>query len=573
MTLLQDEYASLATEDSGSPSRLALLCRYMATGRHLRPKQAFYWVFRRGLGRRYRVPQQPAIRLRANFAMADVAATTNSGLAGNSFNFINQPWHFPGGIDWHLTSHPLLWRYNLHYFDYALDPSRDTAWVVATMKDWIAKVPSGPNDGWQPYPVSLRVVNWIKFWLLHPGDFELTWHTSLYQQVSWLERNLEYEIQANHLLKNAKALVFGGAFFAGRVADRWLRTGLQLLLTECRDQFLADGGHFERSAMYHAIALEDLLDVINLARATPGLLPAAVLAELIDTAAAAAAYLAKTTPPSGGLPMFNDSVDGIAKDAATLAHYAETLGVASRVAHQDSTYLIDKPQTGYFGYRHQDEWLLIDAGPIGPAHQPGHGHCDLLSFELVIDGRQIVVDSGVFDYENTGFRRSLRRTAAHNTLRIDRTEQSDVWGGFRVGRRARPGEVMLQEDLPASFRFTGTHDGFAHLSGRPVHHRTIECRIGQSWQVTDHVRGTGQHLLESFVHFHPDLRLRREDGHWLLVDAADTQLLRVSVNGGNSEMRQTAYCPAFGIRRHKETLRISITTSLPHTFGYLIEAL
>lgn len=573
MTLLQDEYATIGAEESSGPSRLALLWRYIATGRHLRPMQALYWVYRRGLGRRYRVPQEPAIRLRANVAMSDMAATTAGGLTGNSFDFLNQPWHFPGAIDWHLKSQPLLWRYNLHYFDYALDPSRDTAWVVATMQDWIAKVPPGQNDGWQPYPASLRIVNWIKFSLLHPGACDQTWQTSLYQQLFWLEGNLEHEIQANHLLKNTKALVFGGAFFAGPVADRWLRKGLKLLLTECRDQFLADGGHFERSAMYHAIALEDLLDVINVGRATPGLLPAAALSELIGTAAAAATYLSHIVPPSGALPMFNDSVSGIAKDAATLAQYAEHLGSASRAMLHENTYVLEKPKTGYFGYRHQDEWLLIDAGPIGPAHQPGHGHCDLLSFELVVNGRPIVVDSGVFDYENTAFRRSLRRTAAHNTLRIDRTEQSDVWGGFRVGRRAHPGKVTLKADLPAWFHFGGAHDGFAHLPGRPMHHRTIECRIGQSWQVTDYVRGTGTHLLESFVHFHPDLVLREAGGHWLLVDAAGLPLFRVAVNGGDSETLQTAYCPAFGVRRHKQTLRISRTTSLPHTFGYLIEAL
>lgn len=38
------------------------------------------------------------------------------------------------------------------------------------------------------------------------------------------------------------------------LADRWLTRGLRILHDELDEQLLADGGHFERSPMYHALA-------------------------------------------------------------------------------------------------------------------------------------------------------------------------------------------------------------------------------------------------------------------------------------------------------------------------------
>ena len=62
---------------------------------------------------------------------------------------------------------------------------------------------------------------------------------------------------------------FGGACFNGSEANGWLHKGLDILAEQLAEQILSDGGHFERSPMYHAIILEDMLDVLNLAKALP----------------------------------------------------------------------------------------------------------------------------------------------------------------------------------------------------------------------------------------------------------------------------------------------------------------
>jgi uncharacterized heparinase superfamily protein len=65
-------------------------------------------------------------------------------------------------------------------------------------------------------------------------------------------------------LANAKALVFAGLFFGGGEGNALLRKGIGLLERQASEQILADGGHFELSPTYHALVLEDLLDVSNL---------------------------------------------------------------------------------------------------------------------------------------------------------------------------------------------------------------------------------------------------------------------------------------------------------------------
>src|SRR5690606_28107918 len=115
---------------------------------------------------------------------------------------------------------------------------------------WIAGNPATAGDGWEPYPLSLRVVNWIKAWLqggLASQPVPQHWLDSLATQLAWLERRVEYHLLANHLLKNGKALFFGGLFLAGPDAERWRRLGLGILLREADEQILPDGGHFERS--------------------------------------------------------------------------------------------------------------------------------------------------------------------------------------------------------------------------------------------------------------------------------------------------------------------------------------
>jgi uncharacterized heparinase superfamily protein len=528
--------------------------RTWRTARHLRPLQIGWLVYRRLVPLTAVAAPEPAdVRRRDGIGL--LPRPGNAPLRaddGWTFTFLNtaRTWT-PSSLDWHPTDLPRLWRYNLHYFDYLLDDDCPLAARDALLDHWIAANPPGTRDAWEPYPTSLRIVNWIDYVVrtqpCRPP--KPAWLASLYHQAAWLERNVEYHLLANHLLKNAVALTFAGAFFSRGDAERWWRLGTRLLAREACEQFLPDGGHFERSPMYHAIATQDLLDVINLLRHSPAL-AGELRPRLEDKAIAALDFLGDLLHPDGEIALFNDAAFGIALPPDVLRRYGEA--VLGRPVpwqlHPENMVLIDRPDTGYFGCRRGGDYLIIDCGPIGPDYQPGHAHCDTLSFELSIAGRRVIVDSGVSGYDNDPLRHYVRSTAAHNTVRINGQEQSEIWSRFRVGRRAKSLHPKIVHGGSNGVIFRGSHDGFTFASPAVIHSREIRHDAGNgTWSITDRVEGGGAVTVESFLHFAPDLRVRAEGDRFVVSTTEGDGLAEIRLVGGGSVTGTNGfYCPRFG---------------------------
>src|SRR5581483_3577320 len=312
-------------------------------------------------------------------------ARASSMIAADTFRFLGVERRIAEARDWDRADWPALWRYNAHYFDdlVATDAESRSAWHEALIARWMAENPPARGIGWDPYPTSLRIVNWIKRALAgHAlGDASLA---SLAAQTRHLRRRLEFHLLGNHLLANAKALVFAGTFFEGREAEAWRARGLALLRRELAEQVLADGGHVERSPMYHAIVLEDVLDVIALSRVYADVYDAADVERWRKLASRMLRWLRVMSHPDGDIAFFNDAAFGIAPDAAALAEYAKALDIAA-----DATPLADIERldaSGYVRLQAPDAVAILDVGRIGPDYQPGHAHADTLSFELSIGG-------------------------------------------------------------------------------------------------------------------------------------------------------------------------------------------
>src|SRR5690606_26497950 len=135
-------------------------------------------------------------------------------------------------------------------------------------------------------------------------------------------------------------------------------------------------------------------------------------------------------------------------------------------------------------------------------------HCDLLSFELDLAGRPVVVDSGVSGYDGDPLRGYVRSTRAHNTVSIAGKEQSEVWATFRMARRAEVESASCTETRDG-FRFEGAYRPYHDSSA--LHQRVITKENG-SWIVTDTVMGATGAPLQSFLHLHPDFRVVEAEG-------------------------------------------------------------
>jgi uncharacterized heparinase superfamily protein len=393
----------------------------------------------------------------------------------SSFVFLNEAGTLENAAGWNDVRRSKLWLYNLHYFDDLSAPvdSQRTLWHRNLISRWIVGNPPGEGNGWEPYPLSIRIVNWIK-WALTGNTLDPQALASLSLQASALEQRIEWHILGNHLWANAKALIFAGAFFSGPEAGRWLHTGLAILEDELGEQILADGGHFERSPMYHAILLEDVLDLLNLGMAYPGLLDSRFQSRLAETANRMRGWLRVMCHPDGTISFFNDAAFAIAAEPAAIESYAARLGLRTLADTPASLTHLDP--SGYVRMDRGGAVALLDCAPIGPDYLPGHAHADTLSFELSLRGERIIVNGGTSVYGTGPDRQRERATPAHSTVTVDEENSSEVWGGFRVARRARLTGVEVSSASDAG-TVTASHDGYSRLKGRNIHTRT--------WRMSD----------------------------------------------------------------------------------------
>ncbi|WP_413889037.1 heparinase II/III family protein [Candidatus Aalborgicola defluviihabitans] len=157
---------------------------------------------------------------------------------------------------------------------------------------------------------------------------------SLVLQARWLHKRLEWHLLGNHLFANAKALVFAGLFFEGPEAQQWLTTGLRIIARELPEQVLSDGGNFERSPMYHAIFLEDLLDLVNAANVWTGQVDAALAESWRNVAGSMLVWLQGMAHPDGKIALFNDAAFGVAPTTQELTAYARRLALSANPADE-----------------------------------------------------------------------------------------------------------------------------------------------------------------------------------------------------------------------------------------------
>jgi uncharacterized heparinase superfamily protein len=517
----------------------------------------------------------------AAWGPADLAARlerAESVLAGR-YVFLNHAELLPS-IDWRRQHVSPLWTYNLHYFDYA----RDLAWAYRHSRDrryldrlmeladgWIEENTHARGRGWDPYPVSVRIVNWSVALLLCgdaiPAASQQRLVRSLHRQCRFLEQHIEWHILGNHLQRNLQALLVGGLLFDGDAAVRWRRKAARLLWGELDEQVLDDGGHYERSPMYHAVFVGDLLELLCLMRACNETVPPRATSR-VRTATAA---LGRLSRPDGTLHRFSDSADGIALPRQQLERLAR-MGVDGDIP--DPTGVWRMPDSGYFGYNAPEEGqrFIIDCGDPGPVYQPGHAHCDLLSFELDLAGAPFIVDSGVSGYDGDPLREYARSTRAHNTVTVDGGEQSEIWGTFRMARRAEAISAQVS-DAPGRFHFRGAYRPYHDR--RITHSRRVQLQ-GSAWEVEDRVSGAEGALLCSFLHFHPAIHIETEGRCFRAVSGEVSARIEpfgvdaACVRRGEHDPEQGWYCREFGACHAAPVLEFRVPRNDGKPFGYRI---
>lgn len=526
------------------------------TLKYLKSRQLIYFFLRRMI----KIPYSP-VKIHgaaaANFQWSHQHRQLNC-IQHQHFIFLNVRSNFSiSDVQWRAKGYSKLWRYNLHYFDYLhTEISPDVKSHL--ISDWIDNNPYPCEDAWEPYTTSLRIINWIEYFCtLPPEHIHGSWLESLYTQGHYLTRHIEWHIDANHLLKNCIALVIWSHYFTGDFAKQWQSKSLEYFRRLCTEQFNSDGGHYERSPMYHNILLWHLLDVYGCITQNTNQ-DFSWLATVIKNALN---YSEIMTLPDGRFPLLKDSAYGIAQTTAAIKDYASLLGLDYQPATSNLNSVYFLSSSGYAVYKNNDDFILLDVGNVTPSHQPGHAHCDALHLELVWDGRSILTDSGVYCYENGLERHNCRSVQAHNTACINGNEQHQIWGAFRIGARGTVTAVQVSQEV-----FKAEFTAFQSSSKQQIcHKREVLFHSTESFSVIDTILGQAQQDIEIYWHLNIGLSAQIIDK---TIEIYDEDLKLVTViklqhSRVIPSITTSAVYPEFGRRLQRSCIVINLKSEAP----------
>lgn len=215
---------------------------------------------------------------------------------------------------------------------------------------------------------------------------------------------------------------------------------------------------------------------------------------LISKAEAMLQWLNHISYENGDIPLLNDSANKIAPTTDELNEYAKRLKI-----NQSPITNHQLQNSGYRKIQKQYYECIVDIGEVGASYIPGHAHADTFNFELYIEKKPFIVDTGLSTYNTGKLRDEERSTKAHNTVEINGENSSEVWGGFRVANRANVTELVENID-----QIKATHDGYKKRFG--VLH-TREWKFEEDRII---INDSLDKECEAIVrlHFHPDVTIQ-----------------------------------------------------------------
>lgn len=424
------------------------------------------------------------------------------------------------------------------------------------VESWIAQCPYPFGSNWaSALEQALRLTNWAFSWHLLGGEqsalfssiagsrFKQRWIDAVYQHQHFIAGyRSQYSSANNHLLGELMGLFIGAVTWPlWSESGAWREQAQRALEAEVARQNTSDGVNREQATWYQY----EVADMMLLA----GLTGRANGHDFSDAywkrLEALLEFLASIMDVSGHVPLFGDA------DDALIGAFSPEPGF--KVFHSllaTGAVLFDRPDFAAKGSLFDDKsrWLLgddaagkfsellsrpasrlplrraypeggvyilgdafeseeeirivADAAPLGYLSIAAHGHADALSFTLSVSGRELLIDPGTYAYHTKRLWRDyFRGTSAHNTLRVDRLDQSVPGGSFLWLRHAHA-TCHTFESTPERDRLVGRHDGYLRLPDGVEHGRELTfIKADRHIEVVDRLVGRGRHFVEVFWHF------------------------------------------------------------------------
>lgn len=477
--------------------------------------------------------------------------------------------------------------------------------------DWIEKNSWKRGVNWAcAMEVAIRACNWLLALDLSGNGFEK--HitevkkkkilTNLYLHGKHIFDNLEYypTLTSNHYISDLLGLLYIGIYLPETPSSKkWRNFALRELEKEIRKQVYEDGADFEASICYHRLALEIFFYAALIAKKADLSFSNDYLKKLHKMFY----FVLGTIKPDGKAPQIGDNDSGrihilYPREVLDFS-YLLTLGSIFfndenlkvqefelppevkilfspnenrkwKSLKSTSIYELQSKgfkNSGIYVMRNKKDFLIISCGPNGQNDNGGHSHNDKLSFELQVNGDDLIVDPGTGVYTSyPEIRNIFRSTSSHNTVRIEREEQNGFydWTVFSMQDDAKAicdrWEVDENIDI-----FEGHHSGYLRLSCQALHRRKIIFeKKKRSWLIEDMVKGKGMVLIEWFYNLHPEVNLKINTGKILLSKGSSEVELRFNPsNGLKVEIEDSKFSPEYGLISPTKKIRIYKKTKLP----------
>lgn len=501
-----------------------------------------------------------------------------------------------------------LWELNRHLHivtlaqAYALSGNPRYFRVIRQhLESWFAACPTGMGPNWSSaLELGIRLINWSVAWQLLGGAasplfqddegarLQRRWLKAVFQHAQFVRGYFSlYSSANNHLIGEAAGLFVAALTWPHWPHARaWLAEAQAILEREALLQNAPDGVNREQAVSYQQFVL-DLLILPLLSGRANGQKISPALESRIE---AMIEYLASIMDAGGNVPAFGDSDDGFVVKLAAPGEfccYRSLLATGALLFHRGdfkakAGVLDDKtrwlfgesadaafhallaadaqlparqafPEGGYYilgcDFETESEIRLVaDAGPLGYQTIAAHGHADALAFTLSVAGMEFLVDPGTYAYHgHEPWRDYFRSTAAHNTLRVDGTDQSRSGGNFMWLKKASA-ECDLWSSSAERDLFEGWHDGYRQLPDPVTHRRRIVLdKLERRVVIEDRLQMAGTHQVELFFHCGDRCRVDPVAEGYRLCQGPRTLVLKLpQVESGSSQVYFGSLVPISG---------------------------
>lgn len=549
----------------------------------------------------------------------DQLAKADAVLAGR-FDLVGEAHALGHRFSWTANpSHDKEWQIAHHKFYLALDLAQAhrlsgkmayLACWIDLIESWLDEMGSGFITASDAQVEAKRIEHWIlSFAVLQGTD----WHRHV--SARFLRRFLAriageawYVAQnlrpaRNHRTFQLYAIFLAGVLFPEFARHRYfVEFGRDALTANLLADFAADGVHVELSSHYHQITLETAVAFVQLARSNKVAIAPALFARLHR----ALEFSLWLLWPNGDMPSINDSDTGdhrpllctgskLVQDPKLL--WAGTQGWQGVPPEACARRFAD---SGYFVFR--DGWgddpasfterqhVFYDCARLG---EGSHSHYDLFNFTYYLGGQPLIVDPGRYTYcadavEGIDWRREFKSTAYHNTVTIDRRDQTRYLsksktpapGIERYDRSRHTAKHGPDVEIEGLSWFLGAHSDWVLATARsheyaPRHTRLFIFMLRQYVVIIDRIEASDGLVHEYDLHFHfaqrwdgrialeqDDCLTKAAGESWRIFVCADPQVQSRLTSGWVS-------C-SYGVKHPAPVLSVRQTSKKPVCFASVL---